>query len=114
MQQVLVNLLMNAMQSLDEPHACPRKVVTISTYRESNTRLGVGVTDTGRGFAEEVLGQAFTRNVTTKPKGMGMGLMICGSIIRAHGGEIRVFNHPTAGAHVQISLPTADQQARRA
>ncbi len=111
LQQVLINLLMNAMQSIDQAQAESPKVVTISTHPESGARLGVSIIDTGPGFDESVLSQAFARNVTTKAQGMGVGLMLCRSIVDSHSGEIRASNHPTAGAHLQISLPVADGQS---
>ncbi|WP_207461842.1 PAS domain-containing sensor histidine kinase [Azospirillum sp. SYSU D00513] len=86
-QQVLLNLVRNAVEAMA---ACDRRELTIATAQDPDTAglLRVTVSDTGPGLAPEVAAQLFQPFVTTKQKGMGLGLSICRSIIDAHGGSL--------------------------
>jgi len=91
-QQVLLNLMRNAIEALAES---PRRELTISTSRAADDMLEVVVADTGPGIAEEIASQLFQPFVTTKRQGMGVGLSISRTIIDAHDGRLWV--EPTAG-----------------
>jgi C4-dicarboxylate-specific signal transduction histidine kinase len=106
LQQVLANLLINAVQSIAQATA-DRRVVTVSTYLEATGSLGLSVHDSGPGIPEGALQRVFDPCFTTKPDGGGVGLTICRAIIHAHGGEIRAANPPEGGALLQVSLPPA-------
>jgi len=102
LQQVLVNLLMNAMDAMvDTPPA--RRRVTIST-EVTATDVAVSVGDAGTGLPEQINGALFTPFVTTKRHGLGIGLTITRSIIEAHGGTIDAHNNPEGGATFTVTL----------
>jgi C4-dicarboxylate-specific signal transduction histidine kinase len=103
LQQVLLNFMMNAMESMKETsHAARRIVVSTSNGRS----VRVSVADSGTGVPEDKLEQVFEPFVTTKPQGMGLGLAICRSIIQSHGGRIGTTNNPDRGATFWFTLPT--------
>jgi len=104
LQQVLLNLVLNGMDAMSEVPAASRSLVLRAGIVEGN-QVEVVVTDCGAGFPEAVLAHAFEPFVTTKPKGLGMGLAISKTIIEAHGGTIRLQNNAGAGAAVTITLP---------
>ncbi|WP_066697707.1 PAS domain-containing sensor histidine kinase, partial [Sphingobium amiense] len=103
LQQVVINLVMNAVQAMATEEAVEREL-TVETG-QSNDSIVVAVSDTGPGIAEEIKGRLFTAFATTKPDGMGMGLSVCGSIIHRHGGKIRVAENVGKGARFEFSLP---------
>lgn len=84
-QQVLVNLIRNAVQSLIDVE---RRDLTISTVRHAPGWMRVIVSDTGRGLDPMMSDRLFQAFVSTKAEGMGLGLSICRTIIEAHGGQI--------------------------
>lgn len=104
LQQVLINLLLNAMDAvIDQPvHA---RHVTVSAAARDASTVELSVIDTGSGIPVEALPQIFDPFFTTKTSGMGMGLAICRTIVEAHGGDIRVENGPRGGAIVRFTLP---------
>jgi signal transduction histidine kinase len=71
----------------------------------------VEVDDTGSGFAPEVLDQAFTRFLTTREGGAGLGLVISRRIVEEHGGVIEASNLPHRGARVSLRLPVIAEDA---
>ena len=99
LQQVLVNLIMNAVQAAAPAHAN----LTISA-RGRDDYLEITVADQGPGLAVDP-DSLFTSFYSTKPDGMGLGLPICRSIIEAHGGTITAANAPEGGAVFVIRLP---------
>jgi signal transduction histidine kinase len=102
-QQVMLNLLLNAMDAVAERPADGRQVV-ISTAMMADRDIVFAVSDTGSGLpgGEERIFEPF---YTTKPAGMGMGLSIARSIVAAHGGRIWARDNAGAGATVQFALP---------
>jgi C4-dicarboxylate-specific signal transduction histidine kinase len=108
LQQVLINLMVNAVQAMV---AAPRRELTIETGEGAAGEVLVTVGDTGIGLAAEELPRLFTPFRTTKPGGMGLGLSICRSIVEAHGGRIRAVRNAGAGLTLHVSLPAADRGA---
>ncbi|MFT3723260.1 MAG: ATP-binding protein [Hyphomonadaceae bacterium] len=107
LQQVIVNLAMNAAQAMSQSPADKRRI-TIGAARQGN-EVVVTVDDTGPGISTEHLDRLFESFFTTKEAGMGIGLPICKSIAEAHGGRIGAENR-AGGARFSFTLPV--QQAR--
>jgi two-component system, LuxR family, sensor kinase FixL len=105
MQQVLMNLLMNAVQAMDHAGAGQRRL-TIRSFVDGDHNTRVQVEDSGVGFDAETERNLFNAFFTTKDAGMGMGLSICRSILEAHGGRIWATRNDGAGATFHISLPS--------
>lgn len=104
LQQVIINLLINAMQAMSSIKGKPpRLLVQLSGSSEGGVQLGVH--DNGPGVAAENLPRLFNPFFTTKPEGMGMGLSICRSIIEAHGGRIWAESSVGEGTLLSFSLP---------
>jgi len=101
-EQVLINLLRNAIEAM---HASPIRKVTISTYAKGPKTVEISVADTGPGIPEEIAARLFEPFVTTKEKGMGVGLSICRTIVEAHGGQLWMTPNPTGGTIFRIQLP---------
>jgi C4-dicarboxylate-specific signal transduction histidine kinase len=106
LQQVIVNLLLNAVQALAQSGP-PDGVIELTTAVSPEGLVTLTVRDGGPGIAPDDLDRIFDSFFTTKHDGMGIGLAICQSIIAAHGGSITAANHPDGGAIFAISLPTA-------
>ncbi len=107
-QQVLINLMRNAMDAMQDS---PDKILTVSTRRMGDAMLEIQVRDTGTGIAEEIVAQLFQPFTTTKPHGMGIGLSISKRIIESHGGQISASTDGGAGTTFTFTLPTI-QEAR--
>ena len=104
-QQVLLNLVMNAMESIDR-RAGPQREVVITLAAEPPGRVRVDVTDSGAGIDPVLAERLFEAFQTTKPGGMGMGLAICRSLVEAHGGRLWTATpSPGAGATFSFTLP---------
>jgi two-component system sensor kinase FixL len=101
-QQVLVNLMRNAMEAMKDSE---RKELTVRTRPTSNGRMAVEVEDTGPGIADDIAPTLFQPFVTTKSNGMGIGLSISKRIIESHGGELTVARNHAGGATFAFSLP---------
>src|SRR6202035_3772152 len=104
MQQVLLNLVVNAFEAMRETPAAERRVI-IRSEREKGDRVRVSVRDFGAGLPAEEPRRIFERFFSTKREGMGMGLAIARSIITSHGGELAAANAQGGGACVNFSLP---------
>jgi two-component system sensor kinase FixL len=104
-QQVLVNLMRNAIDVMSEGGAVRR--LDIATAGGPDEQVEVTVADTGSGLAPEVARQLFQPFVTTKRKGMGLGLSICRTIVEAHGGKIWVESPPEGGTIFHFTLRAA-------
>jgi PAS domain S-box-containing protein len=103
LQQVLVNLMVNAGQAMSAQGG-PR-TVTVSAGHSGNGSLAVTVKDTGPGIAPQDLPRLFEPFFTTKHGGMGMGLAICRTTVEAHGGQLSVVSSPGSGATFRLTLP---------
>lgn len=105
LQQVVFNLLTNAVQAID-PSSVGRRRIDVSTAIADDA-VRVSVRDTGPGIPPADLDRIFLRTFTTKPDGMGLGLAICRSIVEAHQGAIQASNLPGGGAGFDVVLPAA-------
>ena len=103
-QQVLVNLIRNAIQSMK--HSCV-KHLTISTAPDRDGWVKVTVSDTGPGIDPEIRDRLFQAFATTKEDGMGLGLSICRTIIEAHGGKIWADAVASGGTAFHFCVPLA-------
>jgi signal transduction histidine kinase len=106
LQQVLLNLVVNAMDALDGAENGDRRV-TVRTRVVGDDHIECAVSDTGPGIPPDRLAGIFDPFVTTKAAGMGMGLPISRTIIEAHGGRIWAQNNPDAGATFWFTIPTS-------
>jgi PAS domain S-box-containing protein len=108
-EQVLLNLLLNAVQSLS-PQAQGQEIK--ASLRASAGRVAIIIEDTGTGIPDENLSRIFDPFFTTKPVGVGtgLGLPICRSIVRGLGGEITVQSTPGKGSRFTVSLPASSGQ----
>jgi len=107
LQQVVVNLLVNAMHAIDQQPRESLRQIAVLTDMEADGRIVLKVVDTGPGIAEEHLDSLFDGFFSTKDDGMGMGLTICASIMRAHDGDIIAENGKDGGAILSCRLPAA-------
>jgi C4-dicarboxylate-specific signal transduction histidine kinase len=104
LQQVMLNLILNAIQSMRDVEDGNREL-HISTVSIEPEGVCVAVRDTGHGLRPESLPRLFEPFYTTKPDGMGMGLSICRSIIEAHGGRLWATRCEPRGALFQFTIP---------
>jgi two-component system NtrC family sensor kinase len=109
LQQIVVNLVVNAIQAMPGGGR-----VVVGTGSAGPGRVRFSVTDEGAGIPEEVSKRIFEPFFTTKPEGQGtgLGLSICYQIAEEHGGSIRVENAPGMGASFSVELPAATVEAR--
>jgi C4-dicarboxylate-specific signal transduction histidine kinase len=107
-QQVLINLLTNALDAMDD-QPIDLRTITISTRFENSNGIIVSISDSGRGIPPDTFEDLFSPFHTTKSTGMGLGLSICKSIIETHGGKIWAENNPDGGAIFSLILPTGNQ-----
>ncbi len=106
-QQVLINLMRNAMDAMRESEL--RELVVRTSPGDGNGAM-VEVSDTGSGVPEEVAAQLFKPFITTKPGGMGIGLSISKRIVEAHGGELTMRRNTKGGATFRFTLPAVKEQ----
>jgi signal transduction histidine kinase len=104
MQQVFLNLLINAIEAMSGMSEGPRELL-ISTRDTETDGVLVAVRDSGPGIAPESVDRLFESFYTTKPTGLGMGLSICRSIIEAHQGRLWASANTPRGAVFQFTLP---------
>jgi C4-dicarboxylate-specific signal transduction histidine kinase len=106
LQQVLLNLIINAVQSMSEVHDRPRDLSIRCGREPSGDGVLITLEDSGTGFDAGTLERIFDAMFTTKEGGMGMGLSISHSIITAHGGRISASPGESVGAIFRIVLPS--------
>ena len=104
LQQVLLNLIINAIEAMSEVNEGPRELL-VSSARNAVDSVLVAVRDSGPGLTLESFDRLFHAFHTTKPDGMGMGLSICRSIVEAHGGRVWATANAPRGAVFQFTLP---------
>jgi C4-dicarboxylate-specific signal transduction histidine kinase len=108
LQQVLLNLVVNACDAMAEVEASGRRLL-VRTESVDNSEVRVSVADQGRGIPIEKVEHIFESFFTTKQIGMGLGLAVCRTIISAHGGELWAMNNSDRGATFQFTLPAIAQ-----
>jgi C4-dicarboxylate-specific signal transduction histidine kinase len=106
-QQVMVNLIVNALQAMSGGDGGSRRDLQISTELDEAAGVRVGVRDTGPGLAPESFQRLFEPFYTTKADGMGMGLAICRAIVEGHGGRISATACEPHGTLFQFTIPAA-------
>jgi two-component system, LuxR family, sensor kinase FixL len=109
-EQVLVNLLRNAMDAMEAANGKQRSIL-VGARRKRKAAVEIAVTDVGPGIAAEVSDTIFEPFVTTKPDGMGMGLSISRSIVESHGGTLQMERNTPSGAIFFFELPTVAAEA---
>jgi len=100
LQQALINIIKNAMESIAGEGA-----VDIVVERQAGERAVIRISDTGSGLTPEEVEKIFNPDYTTKEKGLGLGLTIAHEIIRSHGGTIRVQSNVGRGTTFEVVLP---------
>jgi signal transduction histidine kinase len=110
LQQVVLNLIVNAVQAMGAVGEGPRELF-ITTIQAEPDGVLVAVEDSGPGLAPASLKQLFAPFYTTKPGGLGMGLSICRSIIETHGGRLWVTANLPRGAIFHFTVPTRPESA---
>jgi len=110
--QVLINLLLNAMDAVSEVGE-DRRTITIEV-EEAEHRIRIAIRDRGRGIGSEALPRVFDSFYSTKHAGMGLGLSIARTIVEAHGGRIWVESRAGDGAVFFVELPSIDRAAEEA
>jgi C4-dicarboxylate-specific signal transduction histidine kinase len=108
LQQVLLNLILNACDAMDATPAGTRRLA-VSTIGGAGPQACLTVTDNGAGIAPGLQDRIFDSFFTTKPKGLGVGLSVSREIVAAHGGRIEALNRPEGGAVFRITLPMAGE-----
>jgi len=113
LQQVLLNLVMNAIESMTAINDRPRVLQIQSRLRDLAKRSAVlvEVRDSGVGLSADAMARVFEAFYSTKPEGMGMGLWICRSIIETHGGQLTAQPNDGVGATFQIVLPASAEDS---
>jgi signal transduction histidine kinase len=104
LEQVLMNLLLNALEAVSEQPQDTRNVV-VTTRRVGDAEVEIAVHDTGLGVPEPLRERVFEPFVTTKRQGTGLGLAIVRAIVQAHGGQVRLETPKERGAAFRVSLP---------
>ena len=111
LQEVILNLVQNSIDAMRSMTAKPR-MLHIRTEPHGRDAIAISVEDTGTGIEEKTLSGVFDAFVTTKTKGMGLGLAISQRIVERHNGQITAMSGVSGGARFEITLPiNADPQA---
>jgi two-component system sensor kinase FixL len=105
LQQVILNLIVNALEAMNEAGERPRTLVVNSGTTDSSIEVFVEVQDTGPGLDAANLDRLFRSFYTTKPEGMGMGLSISRLIVESHGGRLWATKNEPHGAVFRFTLP---------
>jgi C4-dicarboxylate-specific signal transduction histidine kinase len=113
LQQVLLNLTMNAIESMSSITGRARVLTIRSERRQAPATVAVEVRDSGIGLDPQKADRLFDAFFTTKPQGMGMGLSICRTIISAHGGSLSNTNNADQGATFEFALPAHEERPER-
>jgi len=108
LQQVIINLIVNAIEAMSAPGNRPRQLVIGTSKAEGG--VCIEVRDSGPGVAPEIADKLFEPFHTSKAQGIGMGLSISRSIIEAHGGQLWTAPNLPYGAVFRFSLPTGERE----
>lgn len=106
-QQVMVNLMRNAIEAMEE---APIKNLSICARSLGREFVEISVADTGHGVPDDLISQLFNPFVSTKIQGMGLGLSICRTIVEAHGGHLSVESDIDGGTIFTFTLPRASRE----
>lgn len=106
-QQVLVNLLRNALEAMQES---PQRELNVEATLTADSMVEIMISDTGHGVSEEFLPKLFEPFVTTKKAGMGVGLSISKAIIEAHGGLLWMEANPVGGTIFRFTIPAVNEE----
>lgn len=106
-QQVVINLVRNAIEAMEDVE---RRELLVGTALVEDDMVEVSVADTGPGLPAEISSQLFQPFVTTKEKGMGLGLSICRSIIDSHGGRLCASPNPGGGTVFSFTVRAASHE----
>jgi signal transduction histidine kinase len=104
LQEVLLNLVQNAIDAMSSVSDRPR-ILLVKTDRHGHEAIVISVEDTGPGIDPEIMSTIFDKFVSTKVKGMGLGLAICKSIVEGHHGRLAVSSSINGGALFQMTIP---------
>ena len=110
LQQVLLNLILNAVEAMSAVHDGVRELL-LSTEQSETYGVLVAVRDSGPGIDPKHRERVFDAFYTTKSSGVGMGLSICRSIIGVHGGRVWVEENEPRGAVFRFTLPIAERNS---
>jgi two-component system, LuxR family, sensor kinase FixL len=113
LQQVLLNLLLNACDAVKDCAPADRRIELDARVQAQGETLHVTVTDHGHGIAADGLERVFDAFFTTKPDGLGLGLAICRQIVNAHGGRLWAAHNGGRGAAFHMTLPAANAVRER-
>jgi len=108
-QQVLLNLIRNAIEAMSDAGGNKREL-TISSAPAPDGFVCVNVIDTGPGITPEIAARLFQPFNTSKASGMGVGLSICRTIVESHGGRIWAEPNPAGGAAFHFTVPGASSE----
>ncbi|QJR14944.1 sensor histidine kinase [Usitatibacter palustris] len=106
LQQLLINLVLNAMDAMAQAPTGSRRVV-VRLSRLTGQKVQISVSDIGHGIGPEISDRLFTPFFTTRPRGLGLGLSIARTIAQAHGGTIQAEGNSAGGATFRVTLPEA-------
>jgi signal transduction histidine kinase len=111
LQQILLNLILNAAEAMNDIPPARRRIV-IGARSTGDDNIEIEVSDQGPGMAPSQIGQAFQPFFTTKERGLGLGLVICSTIAKLHGGSIELENNANGGLTARLLLPKDNVLAR--
>ena len=100
-QQVLFNLLRNAIEAMQDQ---PRRELVVATRPVQGGMVEISVADTGPGLVDEVRAKLFQPFITTKPNGMGVGLSVCRAIVESHGGRLWADDNSSRGTVFRFTV----------
>jgi two-component system, LuxR family, sensor kinase FixL len=106
-RQLMLNLIKNGLEAMAEIPVAQR-VLTVTTRLKGRKWVEVAVGDRGKGVSAEQVREIFKPFYSTKPNGMGLGLVICRSIVESHGGKLSVTNNQHGGATFSFSVPNPE------
>jgi signal transduction histidine kinase len=109
LQQVVVNLITNAIEAIGSVTDRPR-ILQVTSELDGAGDVGIAIEDSGPGIDRKIIDQLFEPFFTTKPHGMGLGLWICRQIVEGHGGRLTASSDLGRGSVFRIILPKGDRR----